>query len=259
MNLFELLEHCCVAQGERPDAKVEQILLGHLQHISGLAREMVAFEAQLWNEGGGMLNTSLYLGMSWRSGAQRGVLERARGRLGSIAKEGASPMVASAIDPHRLQLTYGQHAISVGTIPDFYLENNSGLGEFLRHETAWFDPTGQRPYGQSRAPVFSSGEMERLVMNPTALDDRDAPGLPKRSLPIRIMRRPQQGAGFAPLWTMAPPDVATLNGAAGYNGANGANGANVNGNGNGLRTRVDSANGYPQPGPYGPAQQHGGQ
>jgi hypothetical protein len=214
MNIFDLLDRCCVLQGERPDAKAEQIILGHLQHISGLAREMVAFEAQLWNEGGGMLSTSLYLGMSWRTGAQRAILDRARSRLGAIAKEGASPMVASAIDPHRLQLAYGQHAISIGTIPDYYQENNSATGEFWRHESAWYDPTGQRPYGQSRAPVFSSGEMERLVMHADALDDREAPGRPKRSLPLRIIRLPQTGAGSTPLWTANPramPDATVVN------------------------------------------------
>jgi hypothetical protein len=231
MNLFDLLDRCCVTQGERADAKVEQILLGHLQHISGLAREMVAFEAQLWNEGGGMLSTSLYLGMSWRTGAQRAALDRARGRLGAIAKEGASPMVASAIDPHRLQLAYGQHAISLGTIPDYYLEHNSATGEFLRHEAAWYDPTNLHPYGQSRAPVFSSGEMERLVMYPDALDDRAAPGQPRRSLPLRIIRRPQQGAGAAPLWTA---DAAGLNG-------------------NGAHPRAHSAGGYPGYPGYAPA------
>jgi len=252
MNLFDLLDRCCVLQGERPDRKVEDILLGHLQHIGGLAREMVAFEAQLWNEGSGMLNTSLYLGMSWRTGAERAALERARSRLGAIAKEGASPMVASAIDPHRMQLVYGQHAISVGTIPDFYLENNSGAGEFLRHEQAWYDPTGAHPYGQSRAPVFSSGEMERLVMQPTALGDRATADHPQRPLPWRIVRRPQHGAGDAPGWVAvaaqngqpvhavngsAPPDVAAVNAM----------------NGNGLRPWVDGAGGgYPQQAPYGP-------
>ncbi|HEX8995459.1 MAG TPA: tubulin-like doman-containing protein [Ktedonobacterales bacterium] len=239
MNLFDLLDRCCVLQGERPDRKTEDLLLGHLQHISGLAREMVAFEAQLWNEGGGMLNTSLYLGMSWRTGAQRGLLERARSRLGAIAKEGASPMVASAVDPHRLQLAYGQHAISIGTIPDFYQENNSAIGEFSRHQTAWYDPTNQRPYGQSRAPVFSSGEMERLVMDPTALGDRVAPGRPMRDLPSRIIRKPQQGAGNAPLWAsnLRPvADPAAANGHAVHARADGGNGAA----------------GYPAEGYYGP-------
>ena len=231
MNLFDLLDRCCVLQGERPDRKVEDILLGHLQHISGLAREMVAFEAQLWNEGGGMLSTSLYLGMSWKSGAQKAILDRARSRITAIAKEGASPMLESAIDPHRLQLAYGQHAISIGTIPDFYQENNSGLGEFMRHQTAWNDPTGARPYGQSRAPVFSSGEMERLIMDPTALGDRVSLGRSQRTLPERIIRRPQQGAGHAPRWAAQPPAQQP------YQIAPDAN--LVNGNGHAARTRVD--------------------
>ncbi|HET9980074.1 MAG TPA: hypothetical protein VFQ32_06510, partial [Ktedonobacterales bacterium] len=129
---------------------------------------------------------------------------------GAIAKEGASPMVASAIDPHRLQLAYGQHAISLGTIPDFYLEANSSMGEFLRHQSYWFDPTGQRPYGQSRAPVFSSGEMERLVMHPDALDEINT-GRGKRTLPERIIRHVQRGAGDAPAWAaQSQPGVPPL-------------------------------------------------
>src|SRR6185312_14563238 len=137
MNLFDLLETCCVEPGERSDHKIENILLAHLQHIGGLARELVAFEAQLWAEGSGMLATSLYMGMSWRNGAQRRILDRARNRLNSVAREGTSPMVAPTIDPHRLQLVYGQHAISLGTIPDFYLNANSFMGEFLAHQHAW--------------------------------------------------------------------------------------------------------------------------
>ena len=210
MNLFDLLETCCVEPGERSDHKIETILLAHLQHIGGLAREMVAFEAQLWHEGSGMLSTSLYMGMSWKNGTQRRILDKARDRLGSVAKEGASPMIASAIDPHRLQLAYGQHAISLGTIPDFYLEANSSMGEFLRHQSYWFDPTGQRPYGQSRAPVFSSGEMERLVMHPDALDEINT-GRGKRTLPERIIRHVQRGAGDAPAWAaQSQPGVPPL-------------------------------------------------
>ena len=145
MNLFDLLEICCVESGERADHKIENILLAHLQHIGGLARELVAFEAQLWHEGSGMLSTSLYMGMSWKNGTQHRILDRARSRLGAIAKEGASPMLTSAIDPHRLQLAYGQHAISLGTIPDFYQEANSSMGEFLRHQSYWFVNGTERP------------------------------------------------------------------------------------------------------------------
>ncbi|HEX6543521.1 MAG TPA: tubulin-like doman-containing protein [Ktedonobacterales bacterium] len=205
MNLFELLEVCCVEPGERADHKIENILLAHLQHIGGLARELVAFEAQLWHEGSGMLSTSLYMGMSWKNGSQRRILDHARSRLGAIAKEGAAPMLASAIDPHRMQLAYGQHAISLGTIPDFYQDANSSMGEFLRHQSYWFDQTGQRPYGQSRAPVFSSGEMERLIM------DRNALGDGKHTLPERIIRHVQHGAGDAPSWaTTSQPGIPPL-------------------------------------------------
>jgi hypothetical protein len=84
--------------------------------------------------------------------------------------------------------------------------------------------------------------MERLIMDPTALGDRAALGQPMRTLPERIMRRPQQGAGNAPRWA-APqsaqpawqpaPDPATQNG-------------------HGARTRIDSAAGYPGDTYYGP-------
>jgi hypothetical protein len=232
MNLFDLLDACCIEPGERREQKIEDILLAHLQHIGGLARELVAFEAQLWAEGTGMLSTSLYMGMSWSNGAQRRILDRARSRLNAVAREGTSPMVASAVDPHRLQLVYGQHAISMGTIPDFYLDSNSFMGEFLAHQHAW-DGKGvvEHPYGQSKAPVFANGEMERLVMDPTALDDR-------RSLPDRIIRQPQIGAGIEPEWFRAQPDDSY--GAADYNG----NGHTANGNGY-------APNGYP-PNSYGP-------
>jgi hypothetical protein len=194
MNLFDLLELCCVQPGERPEQKVEDILLAHLQHISGLAREMVAFEAQLWSEGSGQLSTSLYMGASWRNGGQRRILDRARNRLGAIAREGSSPMLASAIDQHRLQLVYGQHGISIGTIPDFYQDANSMMGEFLHHQSAWFGGEG-RPYGYSKAPVFSSGEMERLCMDPSALDEGSSAATRGKGMPERLIRRPQYGAG----------------------------------------------------------------
>jgi hypothetical protein len=197
MNLFDLVTLCCVMPGERPEVKVEDVLLAHLHHIGGLARKLVAFEDQLWSEGSGTLNTSLYLGMSWRDGMQRKMLDRARSRLGPIAKEGTSPMVANAIDPHRMQVVYGQHAISLGTIPDFYQESNSSMGEFLHHQRAW-QGDATRPYGQSRAPVFSNGETERLVMDPSALADGHPQA--RRALWQRVVRKPQRGAGGAAHW-----------------------------------------------------------
>jgi hypothetical protein len=203
MNFFDLLTLCCVRQGERAEAKVEDILFAHLQHIGGLARDLVAFEDQLWGDGTGNLATSLYLGVHYRDGSQRRILDRARARLATVARQGSAPMLAPAIDPHRLQLVYGQHAISLGTIPDFYQEANSSMGEFRFHESAWnrdFAPE----YGASNAPVFSCGEMERLVMKDFAAFPNEPDGLyvaqPKRNLPERVIRRPQPGAGARPVW-----------------------------------------------------------
>ena len=204
LNLFDLLTICCVRPGERPEARVEDMIFAHLQHIGGLARDLVAFEDQLWSDGTSNLNTSLYLGISYRDGQQRRILDRARARLGAVARQGSAPMIAPAIDPHRMQLVYGQHAISLGTIPDFYQDANSSMGEFQHHQRAWYGD-GAAQYGLSRAPVFSSGEMERLVMQRFAVSPNEPPALaattPKRSLPERVIRRPQPGAGARPTWS----------------------------------------------------------
>ena len=68
-------------------------------------------------------------------------------------------------------------------------------------------------------------------MNPTALDDRDAPGQPKRALPWRIIRKPQTGAGHAPTWTADTvnliPDATVMSGAS-----------------NGAHPQADSLGGY---------------
>ena len=211
LNLFELLRECCVDAGERPDEKIERVLQAHLSHMSGLARKLIAFEDQLWTEGSSNLNTSFYLGMSWRTGTQRRLLDRAKDRISAISREGASPFLASAIDPHRMQLLYGQHGISLGTIPDFFQRSNSSMGEFVFHQIAW-QGDQSRPYGQSKAPVFSSGEMERLIMHPEALGHR-------QSLPERIVREHQVGAGNArPDWTDAYANSGPVPRVAGGNG-----------------------------------------
>jgi hypothetical protein len=217
-NLFQLVRECCVDAGERPEEKTERVLQAHLSHMSGLARKLVAFEDQLWVEGSSNLNTSFYLGMSWRTGAERRLLDRAKDRITAVSRDAASPMLASAIDPHRMQLLYGQHGISLATIPDYFQRSNSSMGEFVFHQSAW-QGDANRPYGQSKAPVFSSGEMERLVMHPEALGYR-------LSLPERVVREHQAGAGNErPDWAdiyangaaavpAVPPGRAASNGAA---------------------------------------------
>lgn len=216
MNLFDLVRRCCVSEDEREDAKVEDVLYSHLQHIGGLARKLVAFEDQLWTSGTTNLSTSLYLGMQWRDGAQQRILERARNRIGTVASQGSAPMLSKGLDPHRMQLDYGQHGISLGTIPDYFQEINSSMGEFLFHERAWMgDAT--HPYGSTNAPVFSSGEMERLVMNGQALGDPLG-----RTLPQRVIRQIHSGAGNRPGWM---GDAGLSHGANGGNGVYSGNGS----------------------------------
>ncbi|MFI5271780.1 MAG: tubulin-like doman-containing protein [Ktedonobacterales bacterium] len=232
-NLFELVRECCVESGERADAKIEQVLQAHLAHMNGLARKLVAFEDQLWTEGSSNLNTSFYLGMSWRNGAQRRLLDRAKDNIGAVSREGGGPMVASSIDPHRMQVLYGQHGISIGTVPDFFQGSNSSMGEFLFHQSAWHGDAN-RPYGQSKAPVFSSGELERLVMHPDALGYRQA-------LPHRIARALQPGAGNGrPDWADA------------YTGS-----VSGNGNGNGHMPVAGAPAAYRSP-PRTPGANRGG-
>ena len=233
MNLFDLVRRCCVNEDEREDAKVEDVLFTHLQHIGGLARKLVAFEDQLWTSGTMNLSTSLYLGMQWRDGAQQRILERARNRIGTVASQGSAPMIAKALDPHRMQLDYGQHGISLGTIPDYFQAINSSMGEFLQHEQAWMgDAT--HPYGSTNAPVFSCGEMERLVMSGHALGDPLG-----RNLPQRVIRQIHSGAGNRPGWMGG--DTLTANGA---HGTNAASGNGVHGTNGGV-TYNDPAGGVP--------------
>src|SRR5437660_4451362 len=70
----------------------------------------------------------------------------------------------AAIDPHRLQISYGQHAISIGTIRDFYLDRNSAMEAYIYHQEEW-----EKTNGRGNMPVHSSGAAEHLVTNEHAL------------------------------------------------------------------------------------------
>lgn len=201
LNIFDLLLLCCVLEGEYPADKVEAIIVDHLNHIGGLVREMVTFEEHLRLDGAGSINRSLFLSVHFGNNDQRTLMERASKGLQLISKVGVAPFLDEMIDPHRIQLVYGQHGISLGTIPEFYQASNSSMGEFLRHQRAWFGD-GKVTYGTNNQPVFSSGEMERLVWNPNALNG-GANGSSMR-LPDRIIRGFQTGAGEGPEWHQAP-------------------------------------------------------
>jgi Tubulin like/TIR domain len=181
MNVFELLDKATtssLSEQERAN-QISRYLLEHLEHMRSLMTSSIGFEAELWQQGPSVtLDTSIYLGICWQNTSERKLLERVLDNLGSLTNRGQSPIYNSAIDPHRLQLSYGQHGISLSTIRDFYLEQNSAMEAYLDHQQKW-----EKTNGKGSPPVHSSGEAQRLVWEPGTLG-YDAP------LPELVMRRP---------------------------------------------------------------------
>lgn len=162
VNLFELLENAApVAQkGQLRTTQTSNYLLEHLQHMRGLMSSLVAFEAELWQKGLTTLETSIYLGIHFRDGYQRAILDESLNSLGPLTSRGQVPSVEFALDPHRLQVVYGQHAISLSTIRDFYLDQNSAMENYKSHQEKW-DGAGGSSYGLM--PTHSCGEAQWLV------------------------------------------------------------------------------------------------
>ncbi len=173
LNLFRILQ---LGTGQ-PAARISDYLLEHLRHIRGLMGSLIAFEPTLWREGAEQLDTTIYLSMRWDSGAEEQILLQALNALGALTDQGQRALPANMIDPHRLQVSYGQHGISLSTIPEFYRPTNSMMAEYLRHHGEWVgsqtrvihDPRTSGLYGRSLTPVHSSYEMERLVCAPYVL------------------------------------------------------------------------------------------
>ena len=107
---------------------MSQYLLEHLQLIRGLMSSLVAFEAELWHEGLSTLDTSVYLGMHWRDGEQKQLLDETIDKLGPLTERGQEAIVHTSMDPHSLEIVYGQHALSLSIVRDFYLDQNSAIG-----------------------------------------------------------------------------------------------------------------------------------
>jgi hypothetical protein len=193
-NLLDLLADCCVegAQRIRASAAVEALLMQHLENLRLKIRSLVIVEPQLAANLQEAPTPTLFLGVHVHNGDQKELIERAYEHLDQFDSQGLKPTLAPSFDPHVMQLVYGKHAFSLGTAPDFYQENTSSMAAMLQCQAAWYGD-GVNNYGLNQAPVFSSGELERLVMDPTALGvDRD--------LPQRVIRHAQPFAGSYPAW-----------------------------------------------------------
>jgi hypothetical protein len=166
VNLFELLNKAAPPP-HRDQTRAEQIrgyILDHLLHIRGLMRSLIAFEAQLAIDGLANLDVSLYLGMYWRDGNQEELLNQVLSQMPSLTHQGHIPIKQLSYDPHRLDVSYGQHAISLNTTRDFYREENSAMQFYLSNQAAW-----SKTEGKGLMPVHSSCEAQRLVHNKNAL------------------------------------------------------------------------------------------
>jgi len=181
LNMFHLLrmisgQHRNVVSGSYQAAS--GYLLEHLLHIKGLVRDLIAFQETLWSEGPGRLDTSLFLSMNAEDGDQKRELSQVVSRLGALTDRNQTPQVEVTNDLHRLQLMYGQHGISLATIPDFYRDTNSFMAEYIRYQGDWYGNgpnsflphPGPQIYGSNKMPVHNSGEMERIVCDPLALN-----------------------------------------------------------------------------------------
>jgi len=104
------------------------------------------------------------MGIHWHDGVQEEILNQALNSLGAITRQGQAPLVNKSLDPHRLQVAYGQHAISLSTIRDFYLEQNTAMEYYQEYQRRW-----QTSDGKGLMPIHSSGEAERLITSNDAL------------------------------------------------------------------------------------------
>lgn len=161
INLVELLNRAAPPpqQGQTRAEQIGDYLAQHLEHIRGLMRSLVAFEAELWHEGLATLDTSLYLGIHLRAGSnQEELFGRMLKQIDSLSKRGQAPTIQLSYDPHRLDVAYSQHALSLNTVRDFYLEENSSMEHYQEYQKAW-----EETNGVGLMPVHSSGEAQRLV------------------------------------------------------------------------------------------------
>jgi hypothetical protein len=219
MNLFKLLE---IGSGQGEKAPISRYLYQHLQRIRNLMSSLIAFEETLWHEGSTHLDTSLYLSMRWEANSrQEQMLDLAVKDLGSLTKQNQTLWPANMIDPHRLQVSYGQHGISLATVPDFYKDSNSAMADYLSHQGRWFGSHDRIPpmpapasYGQNQMPTHSSGEMERLVCSPHALGYQSNQPHAQRygtNLRGRVIRE-QQRLQLRPDWESSNGNSAQPNG-----------------------------------------------
>ena len=179
-NLFSLIE---IGLGTSNFEPISGVFSTHLQRMRQLIGEMIVQEESLYRGGPAGLMQTLYLGINCEDGApDRQIIDLAVDRMGPMTRRNISPTFNQLHDPHRMQLVYGLHGVSLSTIRAFYRDSQSMMADYLFHEGAWMGedmrlsnanwaayPSRWPHYGQKGMPVHNSGEMEQLVCDPTAM------------------------------------------------------------------------------------------
>lgn len=140
-NLFELLQVGYAAEtGYAPDRawrEVPNLMRMHLVQMSRVLRLMLKADKGLWRWGPETVRGTLYLGVNWRNDAYDETMIKTLANEVRFRGPLDSPMVSYAQDPHRMQMNLALHAISIRTIPMFFLPEVSLMSEYLRHEKIW--------------------------------------------------------------------------------------------------------------------------
>jgi Tubulin like len=236
MTLLDVIARCCVQPGDRTGQRaIETVIATHLRRMKEHVQPLIKHNPSVWEGGQQQLRVTASVGISMK-GHERDLLEGIINRLGAVGESGQAvrPTLQDAIDPHRMQLLYAQHGLSLTSMVDFYAEENSAMADFQYHHSRWFGNGQPGSYGQGGLPVFTSSEAERLVLHPQALGDPRG-----RPLHKRIVREP-----FA--WRPEAAGVArSADGVRSMSRMGGMGGANSNGVGARAGQGADPGRGFP--------------
>jgi hypothetical protein len=150
-NLFELLAH-----GLGSAAAVDQALNELIRRLDTLKTRLVPFDERLGGrETVKALREETFLSCHVRDDEEERLKQIAA--QAGILTTGADNFRRS-LDPHRLQMSYMHHALSLGTIHDFFSPADSAMEQYIRYEEDW-----ERSPTASGLPPHSCTALRKLV------------------------------------------------------------------------------------------------
>ncbi|HEY4025706.1 MAG TPA: tubulin-like doman-containing protein [Candidatus Dormibacteraeota bacterium] len=155
-NLPQLLAHAAPVEGPQGSTPPAEVALTELlRRLGTRMTELVSFDARIGGEGcSNALKTEVFVGCQTGGGAGEARLKEIATQAG-ILRSGTDHYRES-LDPHRLQISFQQHGISLGTIHDFFSPGNSAMSLYRRSQGRWEASAGG-------PPPHSCSAMEGLV------------------------------------------------------------------------------------------------